>query len=400
MRALFLLALAVSALDPASPAAPQRITRAPDAVAPAIRVASPSSGTRIETFTPEIEIEYDDEGSGVAVVSFKAVINGRDHSASFEHHSRGATGKIAVSNPLPLGENTLVVEVRDRAGNIGRAEATFVNAAGGWLAALADPGVGPRRHIELVLDASGSMSEKLLDNTRMAVAKGAVKALVKALPADVPLGLRVFRDCAAIEQLIPIGNVDPAAFSATVDKIQPTGGTPIVASLLQSFQMLSQLQEVERVAVLVTDGGESCNGAMKDAVQRARELSIRVIVISFDIKERTVNEQLIKLAEDTGGAYFNAQDGAELREALERSVLKLGFGVHDGQGRRVAEGEVNGPAVMLPVGTYRVRFDVASARIEQEVRIGPLGTATIRLRQAGTTVVPSVEHTKQDDKKE
>lgn len=369
----------------------QRIKRAADGAPPAIRVASPAAGSRIETFTPAIEIEYDDEGTGVAVVSFRALINGREYSGSFEHHSRGATGRVGAADPLPLGENKLTVEVADRAGNVGRAESTFINAAGGWLTAVADPGVGPRRHIELVLDASGSMNEKLLDNTRMEVAKGAVKSLLKGLPPEVPLGLRVFFDCTTIRQLISIGKVDAAAFAATVDKIKPTGGTPIIASLLQSFKILAESQDVERVAVLVTDGGESCNGIFNEAVQRAKELAIRVVVISFDIKDQAVNQQLRKLAADTGGAYFNAQDGGELQQALERSVLRLGFGVHDQTGTRVADGEVNGAPLMLPVGSYQVRFDIASARIVQDVTIGPLATVNVRLRQSGTTVVPSIE---------
>lgn len=368
----------------------QRIRRAPDATAPTIRITQPAPGARIETFTPAIEVVYDDEGSGVQVVTFRAMINGRDHSAAFEHHSQGATGKIGPSNPLPLGENKLTIDVADRAGNVGHAESTFINAGGGWLSVVAGPGVGPRRHVELVLDASGSMNEALLDNTRIAVAKGAVKSLVKALPDDTPLGLRVFKGCDNIASLIPIAKVDKAAFTATVDKIEPNGGTPIVASLLQSFDALAKLQDVERLSVLVTDGGESCNGAIKDAVEQAKERSIRVIVISFDIKEQTVNEQLRKLAEMTGGDYFNAQDGAELQAALERSVLRLGYAVFDTNGQRVTQGEVNGERVMLPIGSYQVRLDVSSSRVAQDLAIGPLGEVTVRLRQAGNSVAAEI----------
>ena len=364
----------------------QRIRRAPDSTPPAIRITQPAPGARIETFTPAIELVYDDEGTGVQVVSFRAMINGRDHSAAFEHHSQGASGKIAPSNPLPLGENKLTIELADRAGNIGRAESTFVNAGGGWLTAVADPGVGPRRHVELVLDASGSMNDKLLDNTRMAVAKGAVKSLITALPVDTPLGLRVFKGCDNIASLIPIAKVDKPAYVATVEAIEPNGGTPIVASLLQSFEALAKLQDVERLSVLVTDGGESCNGAIKDAAEQAKERSIRVIVISFDIKEQTIDDQLRKLAELTGGAYFNAQDGAELQAALERSVLRLGYAVFDARGKQVGQGEVNGARIMLPIGTYQVRFDVSSSRVAQDVTIGPLGEVTVRLRQAGAGV--------------
>lgn len=387
IRACVCVAVAIGST---SEAGAQTIRRAPDTTPPSISIARPAPGERIETFTPEIEIEYDDEGTGVAVVSFRALINDRDHSAEFEHHSRGASGRIAPSNPLPLGENKLTIELADRAGNVGRAESTFINAGGGWLTAIADPGLGLGRHVELVFDASGSMSDKMLDSTRMEVAKGAVKNLIKTLPTDTPLGLRVFTACDAIRSLIPIAKVNKAAFTATIDKIEPFGGTPIVAALLQSFDALAKLQDIERVTVLVTDGGESCGGALKDAAEKAKELSIRLIVISFDIRQQTTNEQLSKLAEATGGAYFNALDGAELQAALERSVLRLSYGVYDAQGKRVSEGEVNGERLMLPIGAYQVRFDLRSSKVVQDVTIVPLGEVTVRLRQSGARVSAEV----------
>ncbi len=377
-----------------STASAQRIRRAPDTVPPVIRIVSPASGTRVENFTPSIEVTYDDEGTGVAVVSFHAFVNERDYSGDFEHDSRGATARIGSSNPLPLGENRIVVEVADRAGNVGHAESTFINAGGGWLSVVADPGVGPRRHVELVLDASGSMADKMFDNTRIAVAKSAVKALVKGLPEDTPLGLRVFKGCDSITPLIPIARVDKAAFTATVEKIEPNGGTPIVASLLQSFQALAKFPDVERVAVLVTDGEESCSGSFTDAATQAKELSIRIIVISFDIKEQAVNEQLKKLAEMTGGAYFNAQDGGQLQSALERSILRLTYSVHDSAGERIGEGEVDGERVMLPVGVYQVRLGLATSPVSQEVTIGPLAETTVRLTQVGTRVAAEIAGTK------
>ncbi|HVR44563.1 MAG TPA: VWA domain-containing protein [Thermoanaerobaculia bacterium] len=385
IRACVCVALAIGST---SEAGAQTIRRAPDTTPPSISIARPAPGERIETFTPEIEIEYDDEGTGVAVVSFRALINDREHSAEFEHHSRGASGRIAPSNPLPLGENKLTIELADRAGNVGRAESTFINAGGGWLTAIADPGLGLGRHVELVFDASGSMSDMMLDSTRMEVAKGAVKNLIKTLPTDTPLGLRVFTACDAIRSLIPIAKVNKAAFNATIEKIEPSGGTPIVAALLQSFEALAKLQDIERVTVLVTDGGESCGGALKDAAENAKELSIRLIVISFG--QQATNEQLSKLAEETGGAYFNALDGAELQAALERSVLRLSYGVYDAQGIRVSEGEVNGERLMLPIGAYQVRFDLRSSKVVQDVTIVSLGEVTVRLRQSGARVSAEV----------
>ena len=58
----------------------------------------------------------------------------------------------------------------------------------------------------------------------------------------------------------------------------------------------------------------------------------------------------------------------------------------DAKGRQVAEGDVNGERLMLPIGAYQVRFDVSSSNVVQDVSIGPLEEVTVRLRQAGAGV--------------
>jgi len=387
------LAALVAAAD--SRVGAQRIGRAGDKTPPTVRIVSPAAGERVVKALPEIEIAYTDDSSGVAAVSFMARINDRDFSRVFEHHSRGATGKVVPSQRLPLGENKLTVEVADRAGNIGRADITFINAAGGWLTVTAEPGAGPDRHAELVLDASGSMNEKVLDNTRMAVAKSAIKALVKGLPDGTPLGLRVFTDCAAIQSLAPIKPIDKPAFTALIDDVKPTGGTPIVASLLESFKALRSIPDVERVSVIVTDGGESCSGAFTEVIQMAKEPPIRVIVIAFDIDDRGITESLLRLAEASGGAFIDAQDGNQLQRALEESLQRITYSVHDASGARLAMAPITGERLELPIGTYEVRFGFSSLRVSASVTVESLAESSVRLHGKGRAVAASVEIKKQ-----
>jgi len=77
--------------------------------------------------------------------------------------------------------------------------------------------------------------------------------------------------------------VDKTAFLDRIDGIEPSSGTPLVASLLESFNALRELRGGQRVSVLVTDGAESCGGSLQKAVNRARDANTRVIVIGFDI---------------------------------------------------------------------------------------------------------------------
>lgn len=104
-----------------------------DSQAPTIRIIQPSEGTRIEGDSLTIDVQYADQGSGVSVNSLKVLLNGRDVSGSFDQHSRGATGRISTAHRLQLGENKLKVELADRAGNVGRAEISFLYPGSGWL---------------------------------------------------------------------------------------------------------------------------------------------------------------------------------------------------------------------------------------------------------------------------
>jgi hypothetical protein len=231
----------------------------------------------------------------------------------------------------------------------------------------------------------------VLDTTRMALAKGAVKNLIKGLPDALPLGFRVFTDCGKIARLLPIAKVDKPAFMAIVDGVHPTGGTPIVASLLQSFDALDAFNDGERVAVLVTDGGESCNGSFDEAARRAKEPPIRVVIIGFNIDDKPAVARLRKFAEDTGGAFFDAQDGEQVQLALERSVTRVTFGVFDKAGVQVARGDVNGDRVTVPLGPLEVRFDLSSPKLSQAIEAAPLGTVELRLVQAGSGLAAEID---------
>jgi len=104
-----------------------------DSIPPTVRIVQPTAGARVEGDSLTVEIEYADQGSGVSVASFKAMVNDRDISGSFDQHSRGATGRLSTGQRLQLGDNRLTVEIADRAGNVGRTEISFLNPGSGWL---------------------------------------------------------------------------------------------------------------------------------------------------------------------------------------------------------------------------------------------------------------------------
>ncbi len=386
VRVLALSGIALSACTPT------KLPKETDTVAPSVQVLEPSQGARVETPVPTIQIKYADQGTGIAVVSFRAIVNDREISADFDHHSQGATGKVSPVRPLPLGDNELVVEVADRAGNVGRDRVNFVNTAGGWLEVSARSDAKMVRNVELVLDASGSMRDPIGLDTRMDVAKAAIESLVTKLPANTRLGLRAFSGCGRITELVSIGRIDTPSFLAKVNSIEPAGGTPLVASLLASFQALDAHQEGERIAVLVTDGGESCGGSIAKAINRAKDASTRIVVIGFEIGDQGLTKELRKLAEDTGGAYFDAREPEQLKLALERSVLRLTFRVFSADGKEVAKGDVDGDPAEVSTGTYQLRLDTAPPFIINDIKIGSLTRTRVSLGRASSGLTAKVDY--------
>ena len=104
-------------------------------------------------------------------------------------------------------------------------------------------------NIELVLDSSASMSERLPEGeTRMEAAQRILRQAIDDLPEreGINVGLRVYGhvgdnteagralSCRSSELVVPVSGLDKAALIAQVEAMQPTGWTPIAYSLEQA----------------------------------------------------------------------------------------------------------------------------------------------------------------------
>jgi Ca-activated chloride channel family protein len=167
----------------------------------------------------------------------------------------------------------------------------------------------------LVLDASNSMWGRVDGRPKIAVARDAVGALARALPAGTRMGLMAYGhrragDCADIELLIPPGPVDAPAFARAAG-VTPRGRTPIADSIGRAAAVAPRV-------ILVSDGIETC---VPDACAAVRALKatnpqLLVHVIGFDVAEARDQAQLRCIAEATGGRFVPAASAADLGRAL------------------------------------------------------------------------------------
>jgi hypothetical protein len=239
--------------------------------------------------------------------------------------------------------------------------------------------------VEVILDASGSMLQRIGGVRRIELARTALNRLVGGVvPAGTPFALRVFghREAGSCrtDLEMPLAPLATATATSTISRIDAINlsRTPIGASLAQVRQDLAGATG-PIVVVLVTDGEETCQGDPAAAIQalRGSGMDVRVNIVGFAIDEQQLRETFQSWARLGNGRYVEANDGEQLNAALGAS-LGLPFEVLRGE-QVVGTGVVGGPAVRLAPGAYRVRVLGGTPRDLPPVTIEPGGEHSVNV---------------------
>jgi hypothetical protein len=234
----------------------------------------------------------------------------------------------------------------------------------GTLRVVAAAGAGPQLDgatVAVVLDASGSMLQRIDGERRIDIAKAAMTELVtKVLPDTVDFTLRVFghkeADSCRTDLEIPVGPLARSAAAAKIATVQAMNlaKTPIAESLRLVAADLAG-RSGQQLIILVTDGEETCDGDPAAVIRQlaARGTDVRVNIVGLAIDELMLQETFEEWARLGHGQYFDAHDAAELGRVLKASV-EVSYAVLDAAGTTVATGTVNGPEVVVDAGTYQV----------------------------------------------
>lgn len=188
----------------------------------------------------------------------------------------------------------------------------------------------PSSHDALImLDASFSMLTVLSSGqTRFAAARDAVDAAVDLFPPDGWLALRLFgsqsqvvrRDCVDTVLAVPFApaNQNRQTIKLMLAQSHPHGVTPIAYSLEQAMGDFPS-DAVDHVIILVTDGGESCNGDTCGTAADLRKKGFVVNVVGL-MPSAATRRGLQCIATTTGGTYFNVPVAAQLPDKLRRAA--------------------------------------------------------------------------------
>jgi hypothetical protein len=285
-----------------------------------------------------------------------------EYSASYAY-TVPQKNPVNLLAPLLPGDYELRYSTAESYYTIARAALKVVPAKleAGKIAVTQAPGTKNSGAVELILDASGSMLQKLGTVRRIDIAKQTLAKLTSStIPAGTPFALRVFGrevDSCQTELDVPVSPLNPAAVGQRIAALNAKNGakTPIGASLAKVADDLKSVQG-EKLVVLITDGEETCGGDPAAEIEKLRKAGIgtRVSIVGFALDDQQLAATFRRWSDLGGGAFFDAKDAAGLQKSLE-AALRPGFEVVNAQGQVLASGIVGGDAVATPAGDHTVR---------------------------------------------
>lgn len=179
--------------------------------------------------------------------------------------------------------------------------------------------------VEIIIDFSGSMSEKIGNNKKIDIARMAVKNAINGMSDEVTVGLRAYghqsvkeaKNCTDTQLLFPFGKINREGIIKSIDSLVPRGWTPIEYALRQAKNDFSGQDKFQKVIILVSDGEETCGGDPCKAIKELKAAGFDAVIntIGFDVND-IAEKELKCIAEASRGVYRSAKDAQELNVEL------------------------------------------------------------------------------------
>ena len=230
--------------------------------------------------------------------------------------------------------------------------------------------------VEIILDASGSMYQKIGDQNRIAVAKTMLTELLQTtIPAGTPLALTVYghreaRSCRTDLELPlqPLVVADALKIIRSVDP-QDRSRTPLAESLKLVAEDLVDATG-PKLVILLTDGEESCDGDPEAAIRFLKEqgMNIKLNIVGMAIDSDVAKQQFSEWAKIGGGLYFDADSPEALQAGLEQALFPK-YQLIDQNGAVHVEGVADGRSIDVAEGIYQLKVLTTPSRAMGEIRI-------------------------------
>lgn len=179
--------------------------------------------------------------------------------------------------------------------------------------------------ILIVFDCSYSMTAKWDNDTRMSAAKAILTRIVDSLKnrPEITMALRCYgheftvadKNCTDTKLEVPFKKNNAKEIIDFVQKVQPSGWTPIAYSLTQAAADFPD-NRGKNVVILVTDGIEECGG---DPCVVSKQLQQRNVVLKPYIIGIGLDDQKMTFF-DCVGKYYNPKNEKELGKVFSSVI--------------------------------------------------------------------------------
>lgn len=276
---------------------------------------------------------------------------------SYEYTAKG--NPVRVLAPLVAGSYELRYSSGQSHATLARVpiRITPAKAEAGLVAVTAAPAFG---NVEIVLDASGSMLQRVGSQRRIDLAKQTLtKLTATTIAAKTPFALRVLgREVDSCQTYldIPLAPLDPGVVAGRIARIDSKNNarTPLGASLEKVLEDLGAARG-ERLVILLTDGDETCGGDPGAAMAKLTRAGIRVNIVGFAIDDPRLAGTLRHWSDSAGGHYFEARDAGSLDRAMTQAT-RAAYSIVGAQNQVVAAGIAGEAPVSVLPGQYTVRL--------------------------------------------
>lgn len=189
----------------------------------------------------------------------------------------------------------------------------------------------------IAIDVSSSMTASDLEPTRLEAAKEYSKQFIDRIQSDSEIGLITFSGASFIEK-IPTRN--KGSLKNAVNDIEPAhvGGTNIADAIVTSTNLLLP-SDKGRTMILLTDGSNTVSYFIKDPINEgigyAQSKNVKIYSIGigsnsgpigylpeyYNISAVYDENILLKIANETGGRYYDAKNNAQLQAAFSEILI-------------------------------------------------------------------------------
>ena len=195
--------------------------------------------------------------------------------------------------------------------------------------------------VMLVVDVSASMNATDVEPSRLEAAREAALSFVDDLPDRLRLGLVAFD---RTTRVIAPPTTDHTLVETGIKGLYVGPGTAAGDAIFVALDAITNAggagqTDGEKTAaiVLLSDGATTVGSPVEDAAQAAVEQGVPVTTIAFGTAEGTVDiagrvipvpsdvASMTSLAETTGGAFFEAASGEELKGVYEDIGSRVGY---------------------------------------------------------------------------